>query len=74
MEKISYWSESSSSFYNSTTILFMFAKIQDWLSQRSIDTGLTAPNKLDSYLEEIVDTLVGQGTVSFLFNRKLSLV
>ena len=52
----------------------MFAKIQDWLSQRSIDTGLTAPNKLDSYLEEIVDTLVGQGMVSFLFNRKLSLV
>ena len=52
----------------------MFAKTQDWLSQRSIDTGLTAPNKLDSYLEANVDTLVGQGMVSFQVNSKLSLV
>ena len=74
MEKISYQSESSSSFYNSTNILFMFTKIQDWLSQQSIDADLTAQNKLDSYLEEIIDTILGQCMVDFQVNSKLSLV
>ena len=74
MEELSYQSESSSSFYNLTIILFMFTKVQDWLSQRSIDADLTAQNKLNSYLEEIIDTIVGHGMVDFQVNSKLSLV
>ena len=33
-----------------------------------------SPKELDSFLEEIVDTIVGQGMVSFLVNRMLTLV
>ena len=72
MEKIFYYSESFSSFYNSTTILFMFTKIQDLIGQQR--DKLSVLNNLDSYLEEIADTIVGKGMVRFLFNRKLSLV